>query len=168
MHKPRQLRIAGYPNVSLTLRADEKKMINIRKASISDSKCLVELSKQLGYETDEDELIKRFILLNQRQQEVFVAELNNKIVGYISFEPYFTLYMNPGLNITALVVDENHQEKGIGKSLIKIAENYAKENGLYFLRANSGSGRIGAHKFYRAVGFSNEKDQKRFIKEIKF
>lgn len=142
-------------------------MINVRKAAISDSKYLVELSKQLGYETNEEDLIKRFNLLYQRQQEVFVAEMNQIVVGYISFEPYYTLYINPGLNITALVVDKKYQKKGIGKALVNEAEKYAKENGLAFLRANSSSGRIDAHKFYRIVGFENEKDQKRFIKEVK-
>jgi len=142
-------------------------MITVRKASVSDSKWLVELSKQLGYDTEEDKLIKRFGLLNQRKQEVFVAELDSEIVGYISFEPYFTLYIDPGINITALVVDGKHQKKGIGKSLINTAEKYAQENGFSFIRANSSSGRIEAHKFYRSVGFNNEKDQKRFLKEIK-
>ena len=142
-------------------------MINVRKAELTDSYALVKLSKQLGYETNEEALIKRFKSLKVRQQEEFVAENNKIIVGYISFEPYFTLYMDPGLNITALVVDETNQKKGIGKELIRVAEKYAKENNLSFLRANSSSGRLEAHKFYRNVGFENEKDQKRFVKEIR-
>ena len=142
-------------------------MINIRKAEMYDSKSLVELSKQLGYETSEELVIKRFELLRNRDQEVYIAEINKIIVGYISFEPYVTLYMNPGLNITALVVDKNNYKMGIGKELIRIAEKYARENGLYFLRANSSSIRSEAHKFYRAVGFDNETDYKRFIKDIK-
>lgn len=141
-------------------------MITVRKANISDSNSLVALSKQLGYETNEDFLIKRFETLKNRQQEVIVAEINNLVVGYISYEPYYTLYMDPGLNITALVVDNQYQNKGIGKALILEAEKYAKTNNLAFLRANSSSRRIEAHKFYRKVGFDNEKDQKRFIKEI--
>jgi len=141
-------------------------LINIRKAENSDSKALVELSKQLGYETTEESLLERFTLLKYRQQVVYVAEVNQKVIGYISFEPYYTLYMEPGLNITALVVDKENHKNGIGKELIRIAEKYAQENKLKFLRANSGSGRIEAHKFYRAMGFENEKEQKRFIKEI--
>jgi GNAT superfamily N-acetyltransferase len=74
--------------------------------------------------------------------------------------------MNPGLNVTALVVDDKNQNKGIGKALILEAEKYAKENNLAFVRANSSSGRVEAHNFYRKLGFNNEKDQKRFIKEI--
>ena len=50
------------------------------------------------------------------------------VVGYISYEPYYTLYMDPGLNITALVVDNQYQNKGIGKALILEAEKYAKKN----------------------------------------
>ena len=73
--------------------------------------------------------------------------------------------MNPGVNITALVVDSGHQKKGIGKQLINITEEYAKKNGYSFIRVNSSSNRIEAHKFYRHVGFNNEKDQKRFLKE---
>ena len=142
-------------------------MVNIRKAVENDSKVLVELSKQLGYETNESVLIERMKYLKNRNQEVYVAENNKTVVGYISFEPYYTLYSNPGINITALVVDINNHKQGIGKQLILIAEQYAKERGYAFLRANSSSGRLEAHKFYRNVGFSNEKEQKRFLKEIK-
>jgi ribosomal protein S18 acetylase RimI-like enzyme len=140
-------------------------MINIRKAVVTDSKALVNLSKQLGYETTEELLLKRFYELEKRSQEVYIAEEEDTVVGYISFEPYYTLYVNPGINITALVVDQNYQKKGIGKQLVKIAEEYTIKHGYSFLRANSSSSRTEAHKFYRKMGFDNEKEQKRFIKE---
>jgi len=54
-------------------------LITVRKANISDSNSLVALSKQLGYETNEDFLIKRFETLKNRQQEVIVAEINNLV-----------------------------------------------------------------------------------------
>ena len=47
----------------------------------------------------------------------------------------------------------------------KLLCEYAKKNGYSFIRVNSSSNRIEAHKFYRHVGFNNEKDQKRFLKE---
>ncbi len=141
-------------------------MITLRQAAITDSNALVDLSKQLGYETDEASLIKRFLMLEEKDQKVIVAEKNKKIVGYISYEKYFTLYMDPGLNITGLVVDKMHHRLGIGKKLIDNAEDYAVNNKLSFLRANSGFSRNEAHEFYRRIGFVNEKDQKRFIREI--
>jgi len=142
-------------------------MCNIRKALISDSVALNELSEQLGYPTTVEEVEDRVkYLLNKKDHQIFVAEYNDKIIGFISFERYDILYYPSGLNITGLVVDKNYRNKGIGKLLLKIAEKYAIENSLIFLRANSGSQRLDAHQFYRKNGFSNEKDQKRFIKNI--
>ena len=46
-------------------------MENIRKATRNDSKALVELSEQLGYETNEELLLLRFELLKEREQEVY-------------------------------------------------------------------------------------------------
>ncbi|MCK9170352.1 MAG: GNAT family N-acetyltransferase [Treponema sp.] len=139
----------------------------IRKATKNDSKALVELSEQLGYETNEELLLVRFELLKEREQEVYVADIDNTVVGYISFEKYYTLYMEPGLNITALVVDKDNYKKGIGKKLVQTAEKYAQEHGLYYVRANSSCERIEAHKFYRKTGFNNEKNYIKFIKKIK-
>ena len=142
-------------------------MCNIRKALISDSVALTELSEQLGYPTTVKEVENRVkYLLNKKDHQIFVAEYNDKIIGFISFERYDILYYPSGLNITGLVVEKNYRNKGIGKLLLKIAEKYAIENSLIFLRANSGSQRLDAHQFYRKNGFSNEKDQKRFIKNI--
>ena len=142
-------------------------MCNIRKALISDSVALTELSEQLGYPTTVEEVEDRVkYLLNKKDHQIFIAEYNDKIIGFISFERYDILYYPSGLNITGLVVDKNYRNKGIGKLLLKIAEKYAIENSLIFLRANSGSQRLDAHQFYRKNGFSNEKDQKRFIKNI--
>lgn len=142
-------------------------MCNIRKALISDSVALNDLSEQLGYPTTVEEVEDRVkYLLNKKEHQIFVAEYKDKIIGFISFERYDILYYPSGLNITGLVVDKNYRNKGIGKLLLKIAEKYAIENSLIFLRANSGSQRLDAHQFYRKNGFSNEKDQKRFIKNI--
>ena len=56
--------------------------------------------------------------------------------------------------------------RGFGKQLLASAEQWARDNEIRALRLNSGMKRQGAHKFYRAVGFSDEGEQKRFIKRI--
>ena len=55
---------------------------------------------------------------------------------------------------------------GFGSILLKIAEKWAADNGCTSVRVNSGAARTNAHKFYRAMGYLNEKDQKRFLKKI--
>ena len=43
---------------------------------------------------------------------------------------------------------------------------WAKENGIKKVRLNSGFSRKDAHIFYRSIGYNNEKEQIRFMKEL--
>ena len=140
----------------------------IRKAIVSDSITLTRLSEQLGYSTTVEEVTERVkYLLNKQNYNIFVADYNNTVIGFISFEKYDLLYFLSGINITGLVVDINYRNKGIGQQLLYVAEQNAIENSLKYVRANSGSQRIEAHRFYRKNEYANERDQKRFIKNIK-
>ena len=47
-----------------------------------------------------------------------------------------------------------------------ICLNWARENGIKYMRVNSGIGRVEAHKFYKHMGYESEKEQLRFIKKI--
>ena len=139
----------------------------IRKAIVSDSITLTRLSEQLGYSTTVEKVTEHVkYLLNKQDYNIFVADFNNIVIGFISLEKYDLFYYPSGINITGLVVDINYRNKGIGQQLLYVAEKNAIENGLKYVRANSGSQRIEAHRFYRKNGYINEKDQKRFIKNL--
>ena len=96
---------------------------------------------------------------------IYVA-VEKKVVGFISFEHYETIYCDSGINITGFVVEEEQRNKGIGRTLMQEVEKYAIANKFAFIRANSGSKRIEAHEVYRRLGFDSEKEQKRFLKKI--
>lgn len=142
--------------------------MTIRGATNEDVDGINVLSKELGYESDVEDTRKRLeYLLRKPLHRIFVAETGGQVVGYITFEHYEIVYYEPGINITALVVKAEHRKKGIGKLLLDAAENYARENGLAYVRLNSGSQRVEAHEFYRNNGYDSEKDQKRFVKDLK-
>jgi ribosomal protein S18 acetylase RimI-like enzyme len=142
-------------------------MAIIRSATGDDIPSLAELSGELGYETTAEDVKARFEFLKGKSDHgIYVAEEEGAVLGFISFERYDTLYMDSGLNLTGLVVSKDARNKGIGRQLLEAAEKYATEKGLKFLRLNSGSQRLEAHRFYRNRGFDNEKDQKRFIKTV--
>ena len=69
-------------------------------------------------------------------------------------------------NVLGLAVRKDAHRRGIGRALVQAAEQWAGEQGIAALRVNSGMARTNAHAFYRAMGFSSEKDQKRFIKTL--
>lgn len=145
-----------------------RKKMTIRDAAIGDVGDINILSKELGYESSaEDTGIRLEYLLRKPLHRILVAEIDGRAVGYISFEHYEIVYYESGINITALVVKAEHRKKGIGKLLLDAAEDYARENGLAYVRLNSGSQRVEAHEFYRNNGYDSEKDQKRFVKNLK-
>ena len=138
--------------------------IVIRDATLDDADALATLSAQLGYATEAELLRQRLAWLIRHHEPVWLAECDGQAVGYLSGQRYITLYLAAGLNITALVVDANHQQLGIGRRLLDHAADYASHQQLAFLRVNSGAHREDAHNFYRRVGFHHEKDQKHLMR----
>jgi len=86
----------------------------------------------------------------------FITEEENKILGslYICIIPNLS---NNGKSIGFIenvIVDEKYRNKGIGKKLMEMAIEYAKENNCYKVTLQSGIKRMEAHKFYEKIGFN--------------
>lgn len=135
--------------------------MKIRKLEISDAKELTQLSNQLGYHLSEDSVSENLqIILNTKNHFVFGAELENNIIGYIHAVRKIRLTSTPFFEIVSLVVDENHRQKGGGKSLIREIINLKSPNEK--LRVRCQIKRKEAHLFYQKLGFNELKEQKVF------
>lgn len=104
--------------------------------------------------------------LDPHREAVFVAVLDNAIVGYVHVEKYDVLYFETMANILGLAVRSDFQHNGVGRALISAAEKWASDNGIKVMRLNSGTERTGAHEFYRRMGYVSEKQQLRFTKKL--
>ncbi|PAB60432.1 GNAT family N-acetyltransferase [Anaeromicrobium sediminis] len=130
-----------------------------------DFKYISSLNEQLGYDLSESMVKERIkYILENTKDRIIVAEINNKVIGYIHGSPYELLYYDSVINIVGLVVDKNCRRLGVGKKLINEIELWARENNFKGIRLVSGWDRKGAHDFYEKCGFINRKDQKNFIK----
>ena len=139
----------------------------IREATIEDAFAICNIScADLGYDCSCEFVSTRISNLDKGREKVFVAEVNGIVAGYIHAEKYQTLYFEPMINIQGLAVSSEFRRRGIGRMLLKRAEHWANEVGIHKIRLNSGASRKEAHSFYRAMGYSNEKGQIRFIKDI--
>ena len=139
----------------------------IREATIEDAFAICNIScADLGYDCSCEFVSTRISNLDKGREKVFVAEVNGIVAGYIHAEKYQTLYFEPMINILGLAVSSEFRRRGIGRMLLKRAERWANEVGIHIIRLNSGASRKEAHSFYRAMGYSNEKGQIRFIKDI--
>ena len=139
----------------------------VREATMQDAFAICNIScADLGYDCSCEFVSTRISNLDKGREKVFVAEVNGIVAGYVHAEKYQTLYFEPMINILGLAVSAEFRRRGIGRMLLKHAERWANEEGIHKIRLNSGGSRKEAHSFYRAMGYSNEKEQIRFIKDI--
>lgn len=141
--------------------------IKIRAISIDDVKevCTI-CSEDLGYPCDLFLVTEKTKNLNVNREAVFVALIDESVVGFIHVEKYDVLYFETMANILGLAVKSEYRNNGIGKNLINAAEEWAVENQIKAMRLNSGISRANAHDFYRHLGYDSEKEQIRFKKNL--
>ena len=144
-------------------------MIRIRDLQLTAAEAINLINTEsLGYDISIEITKKQMekLLINSDHHIIFVAEEEESVVGYVHAELYETLYSEPMLNVLALAINQNYQQRGIGKQLMQRIEQVANERSLIAVRLNSGETRLGAHKFYESIGYSSDKNQKRFLKII--
>ena len=139
----------------------------VRQAVISDAEDIYYINKtSLGYDYDfEKQKLKIKAVLNDETQVIFVAEADNRVVGYIHLVNYDVIYADNFKNCLGLAVDNDYKRNGIGSALLKQAEIWAKGNGAVGIRLCSGIEREKAHEFYQSQGYEVTKLQKN-IKKI--
>ncbi len=143
-------------------------MAEIRNIAAEDAAGICRVcSEDLGYPCSLSLVTEKINKLDRSREAVFVALCGDEIVGFIHIEKYDVLYFETMANILGLAVSSEHRKKGIGKALVTAAESWALENGIRLMRLNSGITRTGAHEFYKRLGYGSEKQQMRFVKELK-
>lgn len=139
----------------------------LREAKVNDYLGICKVATDdLGYKC-EPELVKyRLENIDTNREKVYVAETEGKIVGFVHAEMYNTLYYKSMVNIQGLAVNSEFRHKGYGRALLGEVETWAKNKGVDLIRVNSGFSRKEAHAFYRNLGYGNEKEQIRFLKQL--
>lgn len=138
----------------------------IRECKIEDVDAIYNLNNtEMGYEYSiEDTKDKLERLLKSDKDKIFVATVQNTVVGYVHANDYDVIYAPHMKNIMGIAVSSEYKKYGIGKAMLEEIERWAKETGAFGIRLVSGSTRIGAHEFYKRCGYIGEKQQINFKK----
>jgi len=144
-------------------------MIQIRLAVESDFQRIYELNRDsLGYEYPIEKTRERLkYILTRNTDRIWVACVDDLVVGYIHGADYECTYSDTLKNIMAIAVDERYRRNGIGRRLLENLEDWAMESGCIGVRLVSGYNREQAHQFYSRCGYVFRKNQKNFIKLFK-
>jgi len=141
--------------------------ITVRPARKEDCSGITDLTNQLGYPSTLEKICEIMdLVLVHNDHQVYIAEKDDTIVGYIHLIHSMRIGSNPFIEIAAFIIDESARSIGVGSSLIHETENWASSLGLKDVRIRSNIIRQEAHNFFQNRGFQNIKTQEVFAKHI--
>lgn len=97
--------------------------------------------------------------------EIYVAEINNEVVGFLVVHQEF-YNDGPALHVKELAVNCKFQGRGIGKALMKKAEELCRKRKIKSLYLTT-SRKAPAYHFYKKIGYVPSKTTVFFSKELK-
>jgi len=131
--------------------------LTIREAIPADYWAIHSLiANELGYDqTDYNKLCARLDLMNaDTNLSTIVAVAEEKVVGFVGLRKGLAYNIDGEyMQVTALAVRKELQNKGIGSRLMKWTENYALSIGIHNIVLTSRLHRTGAHAFYESNGY---------------
>lgn len=112
--------------------------------------------KDIFLEKTDEELKKDLInILNNPDEMIFVIDLNNKIIGYATFQ--CKNKVSNSVWIDEIIIDENYRNQGYGKKLIDELSIFAKKHNCQRIELNCWSFNRDALKFYEKIGFNQQR-----------
>ena len=139
--------------------------IVLREMGEADVPAIAALCGQLGYPTTDLDVSSRWRqIASQPRDRVVVAVSGGQVVGWVHLHVWVGLESGPDVEIGGLVVDERHRGAGIGRVLMKEAEEWARQQNCRRVRLRSNVVRTAAHLFYQRIGYRIFKTQYAFEK----
>jgi len=114
------------------------------------------VKNELGYpQVDANKLYARLEAMKaDGKYKTFVAEAEGRVVGFIGiFIGIAYNYDEEVIQISAMAVLKELQNKGIGSQLIKWVELFAIANNMHIIKLTSRLHRAEAHAFYESNGY---------------
>jgi GNAT superfamily N-acetyltransferase len=126
-----------------------------------------QLNFQLGYSGTIKQIRSRFAGVRQQAgQELFVAHVGERLVGWLHVQSHRSLESEPYAEIAGLIVDRDERRHGVGRALVERACAWAKDQQHATVRVRSNVNREEAAKFYPAMGFAILKTQHNYSLDL--
>jgi GNAT superfamily N-acetyltransferase len=145
----------------------DEEVCTIRSPRSDDYDEMADLSGQLGYPSTEEQIRLRIERMKDDDHAVLVAELSSgQIAGWVGMYIFRSVEMDHCTFISGLIIDETFRSQGIGRGLLKAAEEWARHMGCRAICVSSNVIRSSAHAFYLSNGYRSVKTQTTFLKDL--
>ena len=144
--------------------------VAVREMRAADALRVADLSGQLGYPLEPDELAGRIedLLQHPGDAALFVAtDADDHPVGWLQVELKRTLVEELSAQIMALVVDEAARNGGVGRELLAAGEAWAAAHRVRRMLVASRVTRERARRFYERGGYAVLKVSNIFEKRLR-
>ncbi len=139
-------------------------MITIRHATLADIEQITDLFDlyRIFYRKDSDRAAAKSYLtdrLKGKESEIIVAEEDGKLVGFTQLYPQFSsTRMKKFWVLNDLYVLEIYRGLGVGKALVKGAQQFCRDNSSAGLLLETEKSNVAGNKLYPACGFKTYED----------
>ena len=141
---------------------------SVRSPEPHDYERIADLAGQLRYPSTGKQVQMRIdAMTNSGQYAVYVAEFpGGQIGGWIGLHMFRSVEQDSCAEISGLIVDQQIRSRGIGKVLLKAAEEWARSQACNGISVHSNVTRERAHHFYTRNGYQNIKTQRYLFKTL--
>jgi ribosomal protein S18 acetylase RimI-like enzyme len=126
-------------------------MPNFRPLQINDAEKLIPLFKIL---TGKEILVDAKSLVNNNKIHCLVIEKDDALIGFGALTLFNVPTKGEVARIEDVVIDQDHQGKGFGKSLVLQLLEIARSSNISNINLTSSPMRVAAQKLYESVGFT--------------
>lgn len=140
--------------------------VAIRPAEVGDADAVAALLAVLGYPCTREDAAQRIEQVNEEpDQSLLLAELDGEVSGLMALDLMYYLPLGARTaRITALAVSRGQSGRGVGRALLREAEQRARAARAARIEVTSAAHRDDAHAFYQACGYSES--AKRYLKHL--
>ena len=145
------------------------KIIRAESRHLNELGRLFNLYRVFYEEADDLEKASKYISarFNEGDSMIFVAENDDELSGFVQLYPSFcSVSAVPILILYDLFVDHSHRSKGLGRSLMNAARDFARENGYKRLELATAKDNYIGQSLYESLGYEIDREFLHYSLEI--
>lgn len=145
------------------------KIIKAESRHLNELGRLFNLYRVFYEEADDLEKASKYISarFNEGDSMIFVAENDDGLSGFVQLYPSFcSVSAVPILILYDLFVDDSHRSKGLGRSLMNAARDFARENGYKRLELSTAKDNYIGQSLYESLGYEIDQEFLHYSLEI--